>query len=59
MFNSPSTEVKALSVKSEGSKHVSTFITTVSSVPSSCSIKPSPSVEVPIMQLLKMSLKCC
>ncbi|KAM3182660.1 hypothetical protein ACTXT7_011861 [Hymenolepis weldensis] len=45
IFNSLSEEVKALSVKFEGSKHADSSITSMHSVPSSYSIKPA-SVEI-------------
>ncbi|VUZ57424.1 unnamed protein product [Hymenolepis diminuta] len=46
MFNGISAQVKALSAKFEDSKDVNTYITSVSVVPSSYSIKPPASVEI-------------
>ncbi|VUZ49697.1 unnamed protein product, partial [Hymenolepis diminuta] len=47
VFNRLSTEIKTLSVKFEGSKHVDSSITSMFSVPSSYSIKTSSSGEIP------------
>lgn len=56
MFNCLSAEVKAISAKFEGFKYVNAYTAPMSSIPSFYSIKPSASVEFPIMQLMKMIL---